>query len=40
MEGQVIEGIERPDREVCGIGTCEGSAFRSPFTSGCWQDNP
>ena len=40
MEGQVIKGIERPDREVCGIGTCEGSAFRSPFTSGCWQDNP
>lgn len=40
MEGQVIEGIERPNRAVCGINTCDGSGSRSLFESGCWQDKP
>ena len=40
MEGQVVDGIKRPDRDVCGIGTCEGSSFRNLFTSGCWQNEP
>lgn len=39
-EGQVIDGINRPDRKVCGIGTCEGSDKRFPADSGCWQDKP
>ena len=39
-EGQQIDGIKRPDRKVCGIGTCEGSDWRSPVDSGCWQNKP
>ena len=40
QEGQNIDGITRPDREVCGLGTCEGSDHRSLTESGCWQDEP
>ena len=39
-EGQTIDGITRPDREVCGIGDCEGYDYRSLFESGCWQNKP
>ena len=40
QEGQNIDGITRPDREVCGLATCEGLKFRSFTESGCWQDEP
>ena len=40
QEGQTIDGITRPDREICGLATCEGSDYRSLTESGCWQDKP
>lgn len=40
QEGQTIDGITRPDREVCNLATCEGSDYRNLFESGCWQDKP
>ena len=38
--GQVIDGIERPNREVCGIGSCKGASTRDLNTAGCWQNEP
>ena len=40
QEGQTIDGITRPDREICGLATCEGSDYRLLTESGCWQDKP
>ncbi len=40
QKGQNIDGITRPDREICGLATCEGSDSRSLLESGCWQDKP
>lgn len=36
--GKTIDGISRPDREVCRP-SCSGTIFRTPFTSGCWQNS-
>ena len=40
--GQIIDGIERPDRLICtsDIGTCVGASIRVLWTSGCWQNEP
>ena len=38
--GQVIDGIERPNREVCDIGSCKGASTRDLNTAGCWQNEP
>ena len=40
--GQTIDGIERPDPQICtsDIGTCCGFNTRNMLTSGCWQDKP
>ena len=42
QKGQTIDGIARPDREICesDLGTCHGAHNRVLHTSGCWQDNP
>ena len=40
QKGQNIDGITRPVREICGLGTCEGADYRSLTESGCWQDKP
>lgn len=36
--GSTIDGISRPNREVC-VSSCAGSSSRSLDTSGCWQNN-
>ena len=38
--GQIVEGSKRPDRQVCGIGTCKGVSHRAPAHAGCWKDKP
>ncbi len=38
--GETINGIKRPDREICSVSSCKGSGSRLLTTSGCWQNKP
>ncbi len=38
--GANIDGIDRPDREICSQPECKGSRSRILTTAGCWQNNP
>ena len=39
MAGETIDGLERRDQQICGIGDCEGDDYRNLFKSGCWQND-
>ena len=37
--GQTIDGIKRPDRDIC-VKSCKGASTRALTTAGCWKDKP
>ena len=39
-KGQTVDGLMRPNRPVCGIGTCDGVSHRALASSGCWKNEP
>ena len=38
--GQKIDDIDRPDRDVCCLPTCKGSGHRALANAGCWLNSP
>ena len=38
--GEVVEGITRPNRQICVTHSCEGANTRDLNTAGCWQNMP
>ena len=39
-KGQRVDGLLRPNKPVCGIGTCDGVSHRALASAGCWKNEP